>query len=115
MKKKEQKAKPEMKMTRRKLQVLHKKHIQKWTASECIQADRFIQRAVIRNLKRNLQDVLPAKGVISEYVIMMVDFDYGSGETDDFLIAMNCYEDWMFSEEDNKRRKKNATNESSVE
>lgn len=94
-----------LKMTRRKLIALDKKDIGKWTHQECVEADRLIQNTAIRNLRKKLSFFQGGTGrLVSNYAILMAQFHYGSAETDDFLTAMGCYEDWMFSEEQNKKR-----------
>jgi hypothetical protein len=104
------------KMTRRRVIQLIKNKV--WQCWEPKAVDDFIRKAALRNLKNNLKELTrldkpPIKirsgkigRFVVDYALMMANFHYGSVETDNFLIQMNCYEDWMFSEAVNKTRKK---------
>lgn len=62
---------------------------------KCEQADALIKRETLANLHR----YLILKGIVGdatrEYVEMIVSANFGSVETDDFLMKIKAYPEWM--------------------
>jgi hypothetical protein len=65
-----------------------------WELEDCNAADTLIKNVTLFNAKKWLSEQSQHRGLI-DYMMLMLSFHYGSGETDEFLQSINAYPDWM--------------------
>ena len=63
-----------------------------WDRKACIEADLLIKQEALKELARQMASY---PNSIKNYVNLMARCHYGSVETDQFLLELNCYPDWM--------------------
>lgn len=81
-------------MTKEQYIALHEKPIKDWTTQECIDSDNHIKCAALEAFQAHLNSwMLPT--VVKEWMALFVRANYGCCETDDLLIALNCYPEYM--------------------
>lgn len=68
--------------------------INKWTYAQCVEADKLIKKCTIRRFEEQLRNHCFPKTIV-DYLMLMVEVHFGSVETDQLLITMKAYPDWM--------------------
>lgn len=66
-----------------------------WTHAKCQAADELIKNEAMRGCRLYLHKIGDA--AVRNYVTMMVRSTYGSAETDQFLMEIKAYPEWLAS------------------
>jgi hypothetical protein len=75
-------------------EITSSKDLSGYSCLELRKADEWIQNYALTKLQLTLTE----KGVMKEaraYIALMARCHYGSVETDEFLMSMNCYPSWL--------------------
>jgi len=65
-----------------------------YTHDELREADLFVKNYALDRLREVLDTFVMPK-LAREYIVLMASANYGSVETDDFLMSLDCYPDWL--------------------
>jgi hypothetical protein len=60
----------------------------KWNIKDCRAVDHLVKMDAIKTLKMKLKK---EPKLIKNFVVDMVSYEFGTGEVDEFLMAMDCY------------------------
>jgi hypothetical protein len=83
-------------MTKDEYVKIKKLPLEKWTLSECHEADALIKREALAKAKIAIKASNPAmEDKLFDYINMMLDLHFGSVETDEMLIGLKAYPDWL--------------------
>jgi hypothetical protein len=63
-----------------------------WNISDCLVVDEYVKKSALRELRMRLVE-MKIPEIVLEFVMLMARFKFGSGETDDFLKQMDCYDE----------------------
>ena len=65
-----------------------------YTRDELREADLFVKVHALVRL-REVLDTFVMPELAKEYITLMASANYGSVETDQFLMSLDCYPDWL--------------------
>ncbi len=66
--------------------------IDNWKHEDCYAADAHIKQVALDNLEQKLSEQPEA---LRDFVMIYADVGYGSVETDEFLMKLECYPDYV--------------------
>lgn len=81
-------------MTIEKYKKLKEVDIRNWTHEECAEADRLIRKETLIKANKVI-DKFQTPEIVKEYIKLMVSCHFGSGETDELLMSLDCYPEWI--------------------
>jgi len=84
-----------MKITEERVKEIHLSHdLSKFPLSELHEVDAWIKNYALTQLRIRLRDGGIQEALV-DYILVMARSSMGSVETNNLLIALNCYPSWM--------------------